>query len=145
MYKKILVPLDGSKIAEGVLPHATHLAQSEGAQIVLLHVAPNPSQAFAFADPYIAQRAIESEEALAREYLPGIETRLRTDGLKVSIEFRSGSPGEAILRAVDELGAGLIAMSTHGRTGPSRWLLGSVAERVVRYSKVPVLLVRARE
>ena len=145
MYKKIMVPLDGSTIAEGVLPHAKALARAEGSELVLLHVAANPAQQFAFADPYVAQQVVETEEALAREYLPAVEKELREYGLRVTTQLRSGSPAEAILHTADEIGVDLIAMSTHGRTGPARWLLGSVAERVVRYSKVPVMLIRVKE
>ena len=69
MYKKILVPLDGSKNAEGVLSHAKALAYSEGAEIILLNVASNPAQSFAFEDPAIAGATVEQEEEQAKQFL----------------------------------------------------------------------------
>jgi nucleotide-binding universal stress UspA family protein len=145
MYKKILVPLDGSKNAEAVLPHAKALAYSEGAEIVLLNAASNPALEFAFADPAIAARAVAEEETGGKKYMAELEKKLKTEGYRVSAYIREGAAADVILKIADEIGADIIAMSTHGRTGPSRWLMGSVAERVVRNSKHPVLLIRATE
>jgi nucleotide-binding universal stress UspA family protein len=144
MYKKILVPLDGSKTAEGVLPHAKALAYSEGAEIILLNVAANPALEFAFSDPSIAERAVEEQEAHSRKYTAEIERQLKADGFKVSSILREGAAAEVILKVAEETRADVIAMSTHGRTGPARWLLGSVADRVVRSAHIPVMMVRAK-
>jgi nucleotide-binding universal stress UspA family protein len=144
MYKKILVPLDGSKTAEGVLPHAKALAYSEGAEIILLNVAANPALEFAFSDPSIAERAVEEQEVHARKYTSEIERQLKADGFKVASILREGSAADVILKVAEEIKADVIAMSTHGRTGPSRWLLGSVADKVVRNAHIPVMLIRAR-
>jgi len=144
MYRKILVPLDGSKVAEGVLPHARALAYSEGAELILLTVAANPAMDFAFADPGLAQGAVQEQEERSQAYIAGIENNLKEAGFKTSTLLRIGSVAEVILGVAEELGVDVIAMSTHGRTGPARWLLGSIAERVVHNSKVPVLLIRAR-
>lgn len=143
MYKKILVPLDGSKTAEGVLPHAKALAYSEGAELVLLTVADNPMD-FVFSDPGIAERALEEQQARSKKYMAEVEGHLKAAGFKVSVILREGAVADSILRAAEELQVDVIAMSTHGRTGPARWLLGSVADRVVRSSKVPVMLIRAK-
>jgi nucleotide-binding universal stress UspA family protein len=143
MYRKILVPLDGSKVAEGVLPHAKSLAYSEGAELILLIVAANPAVDFAFSDPGLAQSAIEEQEERSKKYMDRIESDLKAAGFRTSSLLRIGSVAEVILEVADELHADVIAMSTHGRTGPARWLLGSIAERVVHNSKVPVLLIRA--
>lgn len=143
MYKKILVPLDGSKTAEGVLPHAKALAYSEGAELVLLTVASNPMD-FVFSDPGVASREIEEQQKRSKKYVTDIENELKTAGFKVSILLREGAVADVILRTAEEIGADVIAMSTHGRTGPARWLLGSVADRVVRNSRIPVLLIRAK-
>lgn len=145
MYRKILVPLDGSKVAEGVLPHAKALAYSEGAELILLTVGANPALDFAFSDPGIARSAVIEQEERSKKYMDGIENDLREAGFKTSTVLRVGSIAETILGAAEELGVDCIAMSTHGRTGPARWLLGSIAERVVHNSKVPVLLIRAVE
>ncbi len=143
MYRKILVPLDGSKVAEGVLPHAKALAYSEGAELVLLTVGANPALDFAFSDPGLAQSAILEQEERGKEYITKIERQLQAAGFKTSTVLRVGSVAEVILGVAEELDVDCIAMSTHGRTGPARWLLGSIAERVVHNSKVPVLLIRA--
>ncbi|MBK6793385.1 MAG: universal stress protein [Anaerolineales bacterium] len=143
MYKKILVPLDGSKVAEGVLPHARSLAYSEGAELILLTITANPAMDFLFSDPGLAAEAVQEQEEKSRTYITSIETDLKSAGFKVSILLRVGSVAEAILGVAEELQVDAIAMSTHGRTGAARWLLGSVAERVVHNSKVPVLLIRA--
>ena len=143
MYSKILVPLDGSKVAEGVLPHAKDLAYSQGAELILLTVGANPALDYAFSDPGLAQSAIQEEEDRSKKYISGVEQELRAAGFKTSTTLRVGSVADVILGVAEELDVDVIAMSTHGRTGPARWLLGSVAERVVHSSKVPVLLIRA--
>jgi len=143
MYRKILVPLDGSKVAEGVLPHAKSLAYSEGAELILLNIAANPAMDFAFSDPGIAQSAMAEQEERSRKYMTDIEQELKSAGFKTSTLLRVGSVAEVILGVAEELQVDVIAMSTHGRTGPARWLLGSIAERVVHNSKIPVLLIRA--
>jgi nucleotide-binding universal stress UspA family protein len=142
MYRKILVPLDGSKVAEGVLPHAKALAYSVGAELILLTVGANPLD-YAFSDPGVAQSAMQEQEDRSKQYVTGIENELKSAGFKTSNLLRVGSVAEVILGVAEELQVDLIAMSTHGRTGPARWLLGSIAERVVHNSKVPVLLIRA--
>lgn len=141
MYKKILVPLDGSKVAEGVLPHAKSLAYSEGAELILLTVTSNPAMDIVFSDPGIAETAILEQQEMSKTYISSIENELKAEGFRVSNLMRVGSVAEVILGVAEELGVDVIAMSTHGRTGPARWLLGSVAERVVHNSKVPVLLI----
>jgi len=143
MYRKILVPLDGSKVAEGVLPHAKDLAYSQGAELILLTVSANAALDFAFSDPGLAQSAVREEEKRSKSYITEIENQLKSSGFKVSCLLRMGSVAEVILGVAEEMQIDVIAMSTHGRTGPARWLLGSVAERVVHSSKVPVLLIRA--
>ncbi len=143
MYRKILVPMDGSKVAEGVLPHAKALAFSEGAELILLTVSANPALDFAFSDPGLAQSAVHEQEERSKTYIAAIENDLKAAGFKTSSLLRVGAVADVILEVADELQVDVIAMSTHGRTGPARWLLGSIAERVLHNSKVPVLLIRA--
>jgi nucleotide-binding universal stress UspA family protein len=143
MYRKILVPLDGSKVAEGVLPHAKALAYSQGAELILLTVGANPAMDFAFSDPGLAESAVLEQEERSKKYISEIERQLTSAGFKASTVLRVGSVAEVILAVAEELQVDAIAMSTHGRTGAARWLLGSIAERVVHNSKVPVLLIRA--
>ena len=144
MYRKILVPLDGSKVAEGVLPHAKALAYSEGAELILLTVGANPTMEFMFSDPGLAQDAVAEQEERSKKYIADIEADLKAAGFKVSTLLRVGSVADVILGVAEELHVDVIAMSTHGRTGPARWLMGSVAERVVHSSKIPVLLIRSK-
>lgn len=144
MYKKILVPLDGSKTAEVVLAHAQALAFSEGAEIVLLRVAMNVALEFAMTDPAIIENVIQDLQAQSQKYLDDIQAQLKAANIRSSAMVREGAVADVILQTAEELGVDVIAMSTHGRTGPARWLLGSVADRVVRNSNVPVMLVRAK-
>ncbi len=143
MYKKILVPLDGSKTAEGVLPHAKALAYSEKAELILINVVANPAFEFAFSDPSIAAQTIAEEQELGSKYMAEVEERLKSEGYKVTILIKGGSAANTILKTAEEIGADIIAMSTHGRTGPAHWIIGSVAEKVVHHSKIPVMLIRS--
>lgn len=142
MYKKILVPLDGSPLAEAVLPHAKALAKSEDAELVLLRVAIDLGGEFAFEDPAIAADMVKQMESETAIYMTEAKSKVESDGVKVSVIVREGLIAETILAAAEEIGADVIAMSTHGRSGVRRWFMGSVADRVVNHSKVPVMLIR---
>ena len=141
MYRKILVPLDGSKVAEGVLPHAKALAYSEGAELILLTVGANPTMEFMFSDPGLAQDAVAEQEERSKKYIADVEADLKAAGFKVSTLLRVGSVADVILGVAEELHVDVIAMSTHGRTGVQRWLMGSVADRVVHHAHIPVMLI----
>ncbi len=136
MVKHILIPLDGSPMAEAVLPHVLTLAQSAHTQLHLLRVAQCPVE-FIFCDPAIAP-PLDDPEA----YLIHIAAPLRRAGYWVIVHLAWGRVADAILAYAEAIQADLIAMATHGRSGLSRWLLGSVADEVVRHAPVPVLLVR---
>ncbi|HZQ07195.1 MAG TPA: universal stress protein [Anaerolineae bacterium] len=142
MYQKILVPLDGSPLAEAVLPHAEALAKSEGAELILLRVAVNPAAEFAFSDPALAQTFVSDMESDTKSYMSQMEQKMKQDGMRARSLIREGPIAETILAVANELNADLIAMSTHGRSGVQRWLMGSTADRVVNHSKIPVLLIR---
>lgn len=142
MYNRILVPLDGSPLAEAVLPHAQALAVSEEAEIVLLRVSADPAAEFSFSDPSLASSLIDSLEAESLSYLQSIRARLQRAGLRTSFLIRQGAIAETILQIAAEVHADVVAMSTHGRSGFSRLLLGSIANRVVNQSSIPVLLIR---
>ena len=142
MFTKILVPLDGSALAESVLPTVTQLALDFKAAIVLMRVHV-PSYVPYLADtPYSLVEISRREEEECRSYLEATATRLRNRGLIVDILVHEGNPADAILDAVEVAQADLIAMTTHGRSGVGRWLLGSVADRVVHGANVPILLTR---
>jgi nucleotide-binding universal stress UspA family protein len=142
MYKTILVPLDGSELAEAVLPHVEELAQCAGAEIVLVRVAVNPAFEYAFADPMLARANEENAEAQAGSYLQDMASRFQAAGFKVRSELGAGAVAPTILEIAQKVHPDLIAMSTHGRSGFARVVLGSVADEVLRGSNVPVLLVR---
>ena len=141
MYKKILVPLDGSPLAEAVLPHAQALAKAEGAEIVILRVPVVPNLEMLARSPGLATKIIEDAEIETEEYLKAEVTKLSKEGTKVTSIIREGSIPEMILQVADEMHADVIAMSTHGRSGMQRWLMGSVADRVVHHSHIPVMLI----
>ena len=141
MYKKILVPLDGSSLAEAVLPHAQALAKTEGAEIVLLSVPVTPSLDYLERTPGLANQIIEEAEKETEAYLKAEEAKLLDKGTKVTHIMREGPIPEMILQVADEVHADMIAMSTHGRSGIQRWLMGSVADRVVTHAHIPVMLI----
>ena len=141
MYKKILVPLDGSPLAEAVLPHAQALAKSEGAEIVLLSVPVTPNLDYLSRTPGLATQIIEDAERETEAYLKTEVEKLTEEGTKVTSVMREGPIPEMILMVAAEVHADVIAMSTHGRSGIQRWLMGSVADRVVHHAHIPVMLI----
>ena len=145
MYTKILIPLDGSRTAERVLPFARVLAGTLKIPIELLEVVDvSAVSAHIAADKarYLDALIAEGERA-SREHLK--EVAAEFPGIKVSCSVERGDPADAIIaRAAADKGT-LIAMATHGRSGVTRWMMGSVAEKVLRGSESPMFLVRADE
>jgi len=143
MYQRILVPLDGSELAEVVFTYAKELAGRLDLEIILLHVySPNASGAVPMRQAYI-ERATEIIRRQSREVQE--RTGIKPGGKPVEVqgELVVGYAAEEILRYADENAVDLILMATHGRSGIRRWTMGSVADKVLRATKVPVLLVRA--
>ncbi len=146
MYDKVLVPLDGSSVAEVVLPHVEELSVSCAGEVILFRVIPPPQGVYDEMGREIISddAAIASATGLAKDYLEQIGESLKKKGVKsVKHEVRIGHPAEAIIDYAKEIHASLIAMATHGRSGVSRWVYGSVAERVLRGASTPILLIRA--
>jgi nucleotide-binding universal stress UspA family protein len=143
MYKRLLVPLDGSALAETILPVVKEVAGPLDAEVVLLRVVEpiSTTQAIATAG-VVSPDTATLRELEARQYLRDAEGRLAKKGLQVRTRIALGPPAAAILGAVHTSGADLIAMATHGRSGLGRAMFGSVAEAVLRAAPVPVLLVR---
>ena len=141
MYKKILVPLDGSPLAEAVLPHAEALAKSEDAEIILLRIPNVPTSEFLARDPMIAEIIYKDMEKESEDYVHNKVTELKNDNIKVTGITKDGPVPETILDVADETHADMIAMSTHGRTGISRWLMGSVADKIIHHAHIPVMLI----
>jgi nucleotide-binding universal stress UspA family protein len=144
MYQRIVVPLDGSKWSESALPRATELARVHDAELVLLHVYQSKS------GDYAGQWALAGQQQIAdqayeqmREEMIAIRNRLRQQGLRArEVIIRGGNPAQTICDFVEsEEGISMIVMSTHGRAGLTRWLVGSVAQTVLKNSRSPVTLV----
>jgi nucleotide-binding universal stress UspA family protein len=135
MYEKILVPLDGSELAESALPYAQELATKCGAAIVLLHVCGSSDSALRN-----THKAYIDHHAEALQNDPRVA---EAESVAVSSVMVAGDPATEILGYAELNNVGLIVMTTHGRSGITRWLRGSVADRVARHSPVPVQLVRS--
>ena len=144
MYQKVVVPLDGSRWSESAVPRAAEIARLYGAEIILLHVYQSPVGGYS---PEVAlagqQQLAEQNLEQMRQQLVSLRNRLRQEGLRVREQImRSNDPARAICDfAESEEGINMIVMSTHGRTGLSRWLMGSVAQKVSKNLRCPVTLV----
>ena len=143
MYRHILLPLDGSPIAEQVLPHVEALAKAFGSRVTVPRVS-RPVGTVAGVPVATEEFWDEEEDAEAIPYLAAIESRLRAWGVDRRCARAHGQLGATIVAQANEQGADLVAMTTHGRSGILRIALGSVAEGVVRHAECAVLLVRAR-
>lgn len=142
MYKRVLVPLDGSPLGEGVLPLLMDIAGPLDMTIVLLRVIEPVAPLVLESGRAVSVDDIDVRRRDAEEYLAPIAADLRSRGVETSWEVRIGRAEEEILAAAHAARADLIAMSTHGRSGLGRLLFGSVAEQVLRQAEVPVFLMR---
>lgn len=146
--KSIIVPLDGSELAEQVLPHAASLAKTLDLGVTLLRVTPTAGDYYRFME-YPMPRFDDLPEQLDAEalgYLENQGSKLRHQGVApVEEKLAHGPPAIAVADFARETAHSLVAMTTHGRSGLGRWILGSVADRVIRHSGGPVLVIRASE
>lgn len=141
-YQKILIPLDGSKLAEGSLRYGVAIAYAPDAELILLSVIP----------PLLRDIGATKYEDMAREvaeermtaYLHKTQNRIRIPSLQVKVETAYGPVAKTILAYAEEEEIDLIIITTHGHSGVSRWLLGSVAEKLVRQAACPVMVCPAR-
>jgi nucleotide-binding universal stress UspA family protein len=149
MYKKMLIPIDGSMRSEVVVPHAAATAKALGCKVRLLTVVDltkkngNGSQSDSASDDAASLDWIEGEIEQAENCLRPVAERFSDQGLRAEMEVRFGSPGEEIIKAATEYGSDIIAMATRSRRGLVRLMFGSVADEVLRESHVPVLLITA--
>ena len=142
MFKKILVPLDGSELAANILPQVEDLARSEQAEIALITVGSISGMApLAKTDPSIIDKAVMALKNAAEKYIKAAANDLKAKGLKVNWVYREGIPAQEIIQYANETSCDLIAMATHGH-GEIAWMLGSVAEKVITHASMPVLLMR---
>ncbi len=142
--RRILVPLDGSDLAERALIPAERLAKAFDAEILLFRVQEFSSYT---PDGLIGSMSMvtldDSLGAMVQEYLTQKTEKVQSQGLRVRWEKHFGTAAEGILDAAEKRSADLVVMSTHGRSGIGRWIMGSVADRVLRASRTPVLLIRS--
>jgi nucleotide-binding universal stress UspA family protein len=145
MYKRVVVPLDGSPLAEGMLRFIVDIAGPLDLEVVLLRVIRVlPPQVTETVRAALLE-SVEQSTADAGEYLAPLAENFRTRGIRVRTEVRHGEPVDEIVDCAREADADLIAMTTHGRSGLGRLLFGSVAEAVLRQAEIPVFLMRMTE
>jgi nucleotide-binding universal stress UspA family protein len=149
MLKRILVPLDGSLLAESALAVAARVAQASDGSIVLVRVIGVPTTYTPYIygpdmaqSPSLAQDLLDTEQENAEKYMAEIARLDILSGIKVEPIIIPGTAGMAILNTVNEENVDLIVMSSHGETGFKRLALGSVAQHVSRHSTVPVLVLK---
>jgi nucleotide-binding universal stress UspA family protein len=148
MIHKILVPLDGSKLAEKALPYAQSLAEKYDAELILVQAIP-PAIVMPIGEfgvlPHDLGPVRDQEAAQAAEYLKGLQERLRSQGLSCrSIVLKDMEVAEAIVDIAKEEAVSVIVKTTHGRSGLSRWVYGSVATKVLQQAPCPVFLIRVQ-
>jgi nucleotide-binding universal stress UspA family protein len=160
MYQKIMIPLDGSELAECVLPHAEAFIKGGMARtaVFLWVLEPLPTAMYGASVETFASSAQEDifatnadywekitaeRKSTAEEYLNRIATPFKQYGTEIKCEIMEGRIAETLANYAENNNIDLLLIATHGRSGVSRWLMGSVADRVLHSSRVPVLMVRA--
>ena len=151
MYRKILVPLDGSELSERALPHIAKLAQGGESEVVLYRVceppvilADYPADLRTAWEDHVRQETAHIQEQ-CRIYLDDVQGKLAKSGLKVTVAAGVGKAPEQIIDYAVQIGADVIVMASHGRSGIVRWAYGSTADRVLKASPIPVLLIKSKE
>jgi len=143
VWRRILVPLDGSPVAEQILPAVTRLAQSLSAEVILFQVPIAYVTGWMTGEWYLPiQGVLETAEEDAQAYLSAAAERLGEQGIDVATATSIGSVANCIVEYAAVNHIDLVAMCTHGRSGLARWALGSVADRVLRAGSTPILLAR---
>jgi len=142
--RKILAPLDGSDVGESALAYAEILATKSQASVDLLQVISPPGtvEASLLGGPDW-RKFVKAMRDAGEDYLKNIAERLNGKGIKSTYEVVTGDPADKIVEYADDKKVSLIAMSTHGRTGLARWVLGSIADKVLHGARIPILLVRS--
>ncbi|MDP6454764.1 MAG: universal stress protein [SAR202 cluster bacterium] len=151
MFDHILVPLDGSELAEQALPHASDIAKTNGATVHFIQVTSDHPEAAGFRSGLSSESQASNleisrqlEQAMvdrARDYLTRIAAPIKNEGITVETELHHGSPHEHIVEYAENNDIDLIVMSSHGHGGVRRMLTGSTTDKVVRAAEVPVLVI----
>ena len=145
MYKRAVVPLDGSPVAEAIIPFILEIAGPLDLEVVLLRILqPIPPEVIE-GSRHVVVEDVQARGMDAEDYLAPIAAELRGKGVRVRTLVRRGEPAAEIVEAAREADADLIAMTTHGRSGLRRLIFGSVAEAVLRRAELPVFLMRMTE
>jgi len=151
MYRKILVPLDGSALSELALPHAEELARQFNSEIILIRVCQSvatPLELYptltGIPYDYYTELQVQMEKE-TRDYLIDLQKKLQLAGIKCRHLALEGFVPDAILEVATREAVDLIVMSTHGRSGLSRWVYGSVAAKILQAAPCPIFLVRAKQ
>jgi len=149
MYQHILVPLDGSELAEQAIPHARKLAQPP-AHISLLRAMPQEyiaavEQAGRYASKFSTEETLANAEAEERAYLQRMAQKLQQEGYQITTQVTRHGAAEAILNYANHHDVELIVIASHGRSGIQRWILGSVTQKVLHSAHIPVLVIRPHE
>ena len=151
MINHVLVPLDGSQFAEKALPVARQVIKSGGHIILLTAITSPAPPVYAYPSSEVMHEIEDDMEYLkeaqphAQEYMERVAQKLRLQGYEVSIEVVTGDPASAIIHAAEHLHVEMVIMSTHGRSGLSRFLFGSVTLKVLSECPIPVLVIPNRE
>ncbi|MBN2031701.1 MAG: universal stress protein [Deltaproteobacteria bacterium] len=147
MYKKIMVPLDGSELAECVLPHVEAFIKGfDISDVVLVRVVEPetlPYRVEGGVDPQMIAEKEGSRKSAAKDYVDRIAKRFSHEGTTVHAEAIIGRVTESLADYAEENDVDLFIIATHGRSGVTRWVMGSVADKLLRSAGVPVLMVRA--
>jgi nucleotide-binding universal stress UspA family protein len=145
MYKRVLIPVDGSETAEAIVPFILDIAGPLDMEVVVLQVNRPKVPSVIEASRHVDLGDAEAQQEAAQAYLAGLVAEMRAKGVRASARVRRGEPVAEILAAAKDDRCDLIAMSTHGRSGPARVVFGSIAEGVLRHAPVPVFLMKQTE
>ena len=148
LFKRILMPLDGSQTAEAAIPCTEVFAKGLGTELVLFQVVEPTvviSASSGISEPYPTPIPDETKKGLAIAYLEGVEKSLEQRGISTSHDTSLGPPADEIIDYARDHAIDLIAMSTHGRSGIGRWVFGSVTDKVLHAGDTAVLVVRAKK
>ena len=137
MYERILVAIDGSEVADEAAKHAIHLAKQNDAVLYVVHVVDPDTMPSDVSSLSVDRELAELSEGLIRD----VVERSEAEGVEAEGEVLTGAPHKRILQYARDHDVDLVVMGTHGRTGVSRVILGSVTEHVTRHSEIPVLIV----
>jgi nucleotide-binding universal stress UspA family protein len=143
MFERILVPVDGSERATRAIPVAARIARATDAKVILANVFDLTAAFGTYLGPVpISQTMIDEQHDALRAYLNTLSASSELAGVSVDAEVLTGPAGFSLLKAIETDKIDLVVMNSHGRSGMARWMVGSVAEQIVHFATVPVLLLR---